>query len=113
MTRDERIVYELPMWIEENINSPLKIQEVALRAGYSKWHIQRMFARVMSITLAEYIRNRKLNLAAESLIYSSNSIIEISLDYGFTSQQAFTRAFVKYYQVPPAVYRRVNKRFNN
>ena len=43
MDRHETIICELLTWIDENIRSPLKIEDVAQRSGYSKWHLQRMF----------------------------------------------------------------------
>ncbi|EXU75637.1 helix-turn-helix domain-containing protein [Erwinia mallotivora] len=108
MNRQRMIVQDLIVWINENIRSPLKIEDVALRAGYSKWHLQRMFFRVMNISLGHYIRNKKLELAAHDLIDSSATVIDISVKYGYESQQSFTRSFVRKYRVPPAAWRRLN-----
>jgi AraC family of transcriptional regulator, multidrug resistance transcriptional activator len=107
MDRHETIICELLAWIDENIRSPLKIEDVAQRSGYSKWHLQRMFHRIMNISLGNYIRDKKLELAAHDLIDSNEAVIEISVKYGYDSQQSFTRSFARKYNVPPATYRRM------
>ncbi|WP_312240634.1 helix-turn-helix domain-containing protein [Pantoea sp.] len=109
MERHEHIIHELSEWIGKNINRPLRIEDVAERAGYSKWHLQRMFHRVMHVSLGNYIRNKKLYLAAQDLIEGKDSVITISVKYGYESQQSFTRTFVKKYRVPPATFRRINR----
>lgn len=107
MERHEDIIHELTGWIEVNINKPLKIDDVAEKSGYSKWHLQRMFCRVMDISLGHYIRDKKMRLAAQDLIDSQESIMDISVKYGYDSQQSFTRTFSKKYHVPPATFRRL------
>jgi len=109
MERHEHIIYELTEWIGQNIDKPLKIEDVAEKAGYSKWHLQRIFQRVMNVSLGNYIRDKKLRLAAQDLINSQNSVIDICVKYGYESQQSFTRTFVKKYHVPPATFRRMNR----
>ncbi|EJL93182.1 helix-turn-helix domain-containing protein [Pantoea sp. GM01] len=108
MDRYEKIVYELAEWIKANIHSPLKIEQVAERAGYSKWHLQRMFHRIMHVSLGHYIRDRKLESAAKDLLRSHETVIDISVKYGYDSQQSFTRSFVRKYNLPPARFRRLN-----
>ncbi|MFS2223561.1 helix-turn-helix domain-containing protein [Pantoea sp. B65] len=108
MPREQIIVNSLLEWINCNLNKPLKIEDVAGKAGYSKWHLQRMFYRVMHQTLGNYIRDRKMELAAYDLIDTQDSVIAISLKYGYDSQQSFTRSFARKYQVPPATFRRIN-----
>ena len=43
MAIQETIILEIEQWIDANIDRPLRIDEVALRAGYPKWHLQRLF----------------------------------------------------------------------
>jgi len=107
MDRNESIIHELTKWIDRNIDKPLKIEDVASKSGYSKWHLQRMFLQVMHISLGLYIRERKLDCAALDLLSGHESVLQISVKYGYDSQQSFTRTFVKKYQVPPATFRRV------
>ena len=62
------IIQTLIEWIDEHIDQPLNIDVVARKSGYSKWYLQRMFRTVMHQTLGDYIRQRRLLLAAEAVI---------------------------------------------
>ncbi|MCP1437804.1 AraC family multidrug resistance transcriptional activator [Erwinia persicina] len=108
MQREQIIIYELAAWIDANIHRPLKIDDVAEKAGYSKWHLQRMFQRVMGKNLGNYIRDTKLALAAGDLIKTTETVMTISQKYGYESQQTFTRIFAKKYHKPPAAFRKYN-----
>ncbi len=46
MLRTEYIIDEITQWIDSNLHKPLKIEDVAARAGYSKWHLQRIFVKM-------------------------------------------------------------------
>lgn len=109
MLKTEDLIEEITHWIDSNIHKPLKIEDVAARAGYSKWHLQRVFMQVKKISLGKYIREQKLMLAAKDLIESNASIIDISCKYGFDSQQTFTRIFSSAYQLPPLRYRNMKR----
>lgn len=109
MFRTEDIIDEIIQWINSNLHKPLKIEDVAARAGYSRWHLQRIFVQVKEVSLGKYIRDTKLRLAAKDLIDTNESIMEIAYKYGFDSQQTFTRVFSKIYECPPLKYRNKNK----
>ncbi|HCC5867092.1 TPA: helix-turn-helix domain-containing protein [Klebsiella aerogenes] len=100
-------MHSLLEWIDENIYVNLKIDDVAKKSGYSKWHLQRVFSLYTGMTLGHYIRKKKVMLAANDLLSTSESILDISIKYGYESQQSFTRTFSKHYSMPPACYRRV------
>ncbi|MBS0855452.1 helix-turn-helix domain-containing protein [Tatumella sp. JGM16] len=106
MDRKKMLILTLTRWIDENIHLPLKIEQVAERSGYSRWHLQRMFYQVMKQSLGKYIREKKLTLAAQDLLTGDETVMEISLRYGFESQQSFTRSFSGKYHLPPATFRR-------
>ncbi|RFU93582.1 MULTISPECIES: helix-turn-helix domain-containing protein [Citrobacter] len=100
------IIADILTWIDINIFEPLKINDVAEKSGYSKWHFQRVFYQVTQSTLANYIRGRKLELAAWDLSNTNDDISFISYKYGFDSQQSFTRIFSRKYNIPPLAYRK-------
>ena len=108
MVKLEHIVDQITLWIDANIDKRLTINDVAEKSGYSKWHLQRVFYEVKKKTLACYIRDRKLEMAAKDLLDSEDSVLSISFKYGFDSQQSFTRVFSKKYCIPPSRYRRKN-----
>ncbi|WP_108704562.1 helix-turn-helix domain-containing protein [Klebsiella oxytoca] len=109
MLRTEDIIDEITQWIDSNLHKPLKIEDVAARAGYSRWHLQRIFFQVKGENIAAYIREKKLSLAAKDLIKSNDRVLEISFRYGFESQQSFTRSFSKKYNISPKRYRQLHK----
>ncbi len=93
-------------YIEENITQALEVDEIAKNAFLSKYYFQRVFHVITGVTVAEYIRNRKLTLAAEELIATDKSVTEIALSYGYESIDAFTKAFRRLHGVSPSIIRR-------
>ncbi len=72
----------------------LIIEEVAAQSGYSLYHFCRVFNLYKGISIMEYIRGRRLSLAAIEL-FQGRKITEIALDYGFETPSGFTKAFRK------------------
>ncbi|MCE0490269.1 helix-turn-helix domain-containing protein [Pantoea sp. Mb-10] len=93
-------------WIENNLGHDLHLDEVARRAGYSRWHLQRLFRQHTGFSLAEYIRQRRLTESALTLINSDEAILQVAMSYGFDTQQAYTRTFKNYFSVTPGQLRR-------
>ncbi|MBS0877569.1 MULTISPECIES: helix-turn-helix domain-containing protein [unclassified Tatumella] len=96
---------DLVDWIEKHLEGKLTIDDVAAKAGYSKWHLQRMFREDTGFQLASYIRYRKLHKAALILKMTAMPAVEISDLLGFSSQQTFTRAFTRHFGIAPGKYR--------
>ncbi|MBY0547527.1 MAG: AraC family transcriptional regulator [Candidatus Obscuribacterales bacterium] len=92
-------------YIESNLQDGLTPGKVASEAGFSEYHFHRMFASALGESISEYIKKRRLALAAERLHSSSESIMEIALSCQFDSQEAFTRAFKRAFGVTPGKYR--------
>lgn len=88
-------------YIEENLNSDIDYNKAAHIACCSAYHFQRMFSYIAEIPLSEYIRRRRLTLAAFEFQNSSSKVIDIALKYGYESPEAFTRAFQNMHGVTP------------
>ncbi|ELL7787358.1 superoxide response transcriptional regulator SoxS [Cronobacter sakazakii] len=101
----QEIIHALTQWIDEHIDQPLNVDVVAKKSGYSKWYLQRMFRTVMHQTLGEYIRKRRLQLAAQELRTTRRPIFDIAMDYGYVSQQTFSRIFRRQFDRTPSDYR--------
>ncbi len=71
----QKIIQDLIAWIDEHIDQPLNIDVVAKKSGYSKWYLQRMFRTVTHQTLGDYIRQRRLLLAAVELRTTERPIL--------------------------------------
>lgn len=100
---------ELIEWVEIHLETRPNLDEVARISGYSKWHLQRKFKRITGIQLATYIRSRILTRAAVALRITNRTIIDISDELGFDSQQTFTRMFKQRFGITPNRYRTMDK----
>lgn len=94
-------------YIENNLHEELSLDSIAKFIGFSKYHYHRIFQKEVGVTLSEYIRYRRIANAANILLYTNEKIIEIAVHYRFETQESFTRAFKKYYNLPPGQYRRI------
>ena len=88
-------------YIEENLAAEIDFKEVERLAVCSEYHFRRMFSFLAGVTLSEYIRRRRLTLAAFELIHSEALVIDTALTYGYSSPDAFTRAFQRWHGVTP------------
>ncbi|MGG4167670.1 AraC family transcriptional regulator [Rossellomorea vietnamensis] len=89
-------------YIEENLTEEINYQEVAKRAYCSEYHFKRMFSFLAGISLSEYIRRRRLTLAALELQNGDVRVIDIALKYGYSSPDSFTRVFQKMHGITPS-----------
>jgi len=89
-------------YIEESICDTINIEKVAKIVCCSTYHFQRMFAYMANIPLSEYVRRRRMSLAAADLQKVSKKVIDISDKYGYDSPTAFTRAFKSIHGVSPS-----------
>ncbi|MBH1940686.1 AraC family transcriptional regulator [Mobilitalea sibirica] len=92
-------------YIEDNLDNELDITQIAKEACCSACHFQRIFAFAAEMTLSEYIRLRRMTLAAFELQNHDNKVIDIALKYGYNSPTAFTRAFTNVHGVTPKTVR--------
>ena len=87
-------------YLEANITEKLDIEKVAKIALSSTFHFQRMYHMITGVTIAEYIRRRRLTLAAQDII-SGEKIINVAYKYGYETPEAFTKAFGKMHGISP------------
>jgi AraC family transcriptional regulator len=93
-------------YIEGHLEDKIDYTMIAQAACCSVYHFQRMFSFIANITLAEYIRRRRMTLAAFELQNSSIKVIDLAVKYGYDSPEAFTRAFQQLHGVTPTTARR-------
>ncbi len=97
-------------FIEETLDHPIAVKSVARRAGMSQWHFQRAFKALTGETLKTYIRSRRLSRSLQKLLNRDLRIIDIALDAGFESQEAYTRAFKKAFSMTPGEFRAIGEK---
>ncbi len=88
--------------IEKHLTDKVDYDRLGRIAGCSSYHFQRMFAYMAGITLSEYIRRRKMSLAAVDLQTGKEKIIDIAEKYGYQSPTAFNRAFRSVHGIAPS-----------
>lgn len=88
-------------YIEANLADSISYDKAAQIACCSTYHFQRMFSSIADVPLSEYIRRRRLTLAAFDLQTSDIKVIDVALKYGYESPEAFSRAFKKLHGVMP------------
>lgn len=93
-------------YIEANLEGEFDGEKLGRIAGCSLYNFQRLFSYIADKPLSQYIRERRLTLAAFDILRTDERLIDIALRYGYESQDAFTRAFRQYHGVLPSVARR-------
>ncbi|QNO14187.1 AraC family transcriptional regulator [Alkalicella caledoniensis] len=89
-------------YIEGNLTCEIDTKEIAKIALCSEYHFQRMFSFLAGVSLWEYIRRRRLTLAAFELINNDVRVIDVAVKYGYSSPDSFTRAFQNLHGVTPS-----------
>lgn len=103
-----RLLRQAIDYVEENLQSNIEIDDIARSAMSSKYHFQRVFHALTGFTVTEYMRNRRLTLAAEDLAGSDSKVIDIALKYGYESPEAFAKAFQRMHGVTPLAAKKKN-----
>ncbi|WP_025026082.1 AraC family transcriptional regulator [Caldalkalibacillus mannanilyticus] len=88
-------------YIEENLTNGIDYREMARIACCSEYHFKRMFSFLSGVTLSEYIRRRRLTLAAFDLKSRDVRVIDVAIKYGYQSPDSFARAFQLLHGVTP------------
>ena len=88
-------------YVESHLDSELSLQEIAEALGVSRFHLSRAFAVSTGISLAGYIRARRLGAAAKALAEGAPDILSVALDAAYDSHEAFSRAFRQHFGLTP------------
>jgi len=94
------------IYIEENIAEEIDYEQIARVACCSSYHFQRMFAYMAGTSLSEYIRRRRMSLAAADLQGGDEKILDVALKYGYNSPTAFNRAFQSVHGIAPSLVKK-------
>lgn len=89
-------------YIEDNLTNELCISQIAARAYISPFYFQKIFRVLCGFTVGEYIRQRRLSLAAEELASSDIKVIDVAIKYGYDSPDSFSRAFTRFHGISPS-----------
>lgn len=93
--------------IEQHLDEPLHLAELAAVAGFSPHHFHRVFQHVTGEAPKEYLRRLRLEGAVYRLKVSPDNVLEIALEAGFKTHETFTRAFTRRFGIYPSEFRDV------
>jgi AraC family transcriptional regulator len=93
-------------YIEDNLSGEINYSVAAEKAQCSVSNFHRMFSFIVDFPLSEYVRRRRLSLAALELQKSDIKIIDLAIKYGYESPDSFTRAFQKLHGITPSMTRK-------
>lgn len=105
MKSHKEIAEKVIDYIERNAEEEISLDRIAENIGYSKFHLNRIFTEETGSAIYQYLKARRLTLAAEKLVTTEKPILQIAYEAGYDSQQAFTIAFKQVYLHPPKTYR--------
>ncbi|MCL2343057.1 MAG: AraC family transcriptional regulator, partial [Firmicutes bacterium] len=93
-------------YIEDHLTDEINMDAIASQSYTSSSHFQLVFHLVMGMTVGEYIRNRRLSLAAQDLLQPNIRIIDVAMRYQYDTQESFSKAFMRFHGIPPSKVQR-------
>lgn len=101
----QRIIGEIDLCIKDCNNEEITLKRISDSLGYSEFYVSRKFREISGMQFRDYLRYRRLAFALKDVRDTDKSLLDIALDYGFSSHEAFTRAFKEAYGITPSEYR--------
>ena len=92
-------------YIEDHLEDSLDLNVLTRVAKMQTYPLQRTFSLLAMMTLPEYIRGRRLTLAAQQLTQTDEKIIDLALRFGYETPEAFTKAFKRQHGCSPTLMR--------
>ena len=89
-------------YMENHLLDDISIESIAKQANVSEFHFQRIFSVLTDITVGEYLRRRRLTLAAQELSTTESKIIDLALKYGYDTPESFSKAFRRQHGITPS-----------
>ena len=102
----QHIINQIDICIRNKNDEALALSTLAQKFGYSEYYFSRKFKQISGMQFRDYLRYRKLAFALNQIRNTQNNILDIALDYGFSSHESFTRAFKSAYGITPSEYRK-------
>lgn len=98
---------EALIYIERNLFNEADSEGAARHVGLSRFYLERTFASLTGMSISEYIRARRLSLAAQELLTGDVKVIDLAFKYGYDTPESFTKAFSRFHGVTPTSARRM------
>ncbi len=93
-------------YMENNLTNDISIEDVSNEVFMSSTNLQRIFNLVTSITIGDYIRNRRLSLSGRDIYITDNKVIDVAMRYQYNTSESFSKAFTRFHGIPPSVVKK-------
>lgn len=100
---------EITKYIDDNLENNIEYDFLAKFLGVNVYTMQRLFTMIAGITLADYIRKRRLSNAGYDIYQGNLKIIDVAIKYQYDSATAFSRAFLKFHGIKPSLVNKETK----
>lgn len=100
-------------YIEANLDSNISYKKLSKMLGVNEYTMQRLFSLLCNVSVAEYVRKRRLSQAGYDLYYEKEKIIDIAFKYGYENATSFSRAFEKFHGIKPSQAKKGNSSLKN
>lgn len=102
----QKMIDEIDQSIRNQEDDAVALAKLAEKLGYSEYYVSRKFREISGMQFKAYLQRRKLAFALKDIRDTKAGILEVAMNYGFSSHEAFTRAFRKLYGMTPSAYRK-------
>lgn len=92
--------------VEQDLTQDVDVARAAAACGTTEYHLRRMFSSLAGMPLSEYVRRRRMTVAAADLVSGSGDLLDVAVRHGYGSAEAFGRAFASVHGVSPGQARR-------
>ncbi len=90
------------LYIEQNLDQPISYSRLAQFLGVNEYTMQSLFSLICNISIADYIRKRRLSQAGSALCQNDAKVIDIAFQYQYENPTSFSRAFEKFHGIKPS-----------
>ena len=102
----QKMIDVIDLYIKKNDSESLSLGHLSKESGYSEFYISKKFKEISGMQFRDYLRYRRLAFTLKELRDTESRILDVALQYGFSSHEAFTRSFKEAYGITPSEYRR-------
>ena len=99
------LIWSICLLVEERVRDEIDFEELARQTGFSFAHIRDVFRKSTGKSLGHYVQERKIACAAQALLRTDKTIMEIAMDFGFSGRDVFSRAFRRHTGYTPSEFR--------
>lgn len=99
------LIWSVCTFVESRVREEIRMEELVRQTGFSLAHIRDVFRKCTGKPLSRYVQERRIANAAQELLNTERTILDIAVDYGFSSRTVFSRAFQRHTGYTPSQLR--------